>query len=739
MELLSSSDDAYRAVNKKIPPTPKMGTPLPNNAKRRAAVDVVSTSSKKRLRPGRMVSVMDWRRTASDPSTIEFKIKWERFSSGLWEPESDLVGNAWVEDFRRSHPEIASSGDTNAQTHTAVSSEQAVQDDRHSDQDSNPVVPVIGSSADDVPAEDDPQVDWRDLKSDEAEDSTYSDTDSQDNYNMRGSQKASTMLGHGDYKDCRAPPIDWATINVGDVYRRFLKNLCRQTASAENESTTVLGIQYAATLLRNQNLREEIQSSSPSSHAYALVITTWLAICRDVQMGEEPSDLSTTTLCGAAFLTAHDILQETFDIDTEILADTVRFLEGRLLAMNARKREWIRAPWWRSVKRQIDPISKPPSTLGLDSVATAYSDALEYGEVDGLANELLNRQDFGPETPLRLLIKEPGQFNSHKVEIIKMLASTDKDLLRACIQRRVPALSERRCEPVANALKDNLQGDRRRPVIYLNELCDRAGSSPTTIQWKRVLLLTQLYITPGQGSDELAARVDQLSSWRSDNWPRRLARLGLRRYTELRSYQEYGSEEPCKSRRDIVQHFIDRMTERVVQAESAGKSHIPFDAAVIEIGYTINPSRRLREHRSHSHSNYLMNLSEALFEHVYPNYFPIKQVILFSCWLRTHPWLGEIIFTQLCQGYTVNAGGFSHYPAGRSNGSAYKSTVSKEWATLEQRMIVNDRLIKRLGEIRAFIDKRRLEPPPPASPTKDEKAIARLTSQVARMAMNIMR
>lgn len=59
--------------------------------------------------------------------------------------------------------------------------------------------------------------------------------------------------------------------------------------------------------------------------------------------------------------------------------------------------------------------------------------------------------------------------------------------------------------------------------------------------------------------------------------------------------------------------------------------------------------------------------------------FRLQQHIIYACWRKEQTWLGEIVFTQLGQGYTEGAGGFSHYPAGHSNGSAYRSTSDKDW------------------------------------------------------------
>ena len=74
-----------------------------------------------------------------------------------------------------------------------------------------------------------------------------------------------------------------------------------------------------------------------------------------------------------------------------------------------------------------------------------------------------------------------------------------------------------------------------------------------------------------------------------------------------------------------------------------------------------------------------MNLAEAIFRHEYCNHFRLQQIVIFTCFQPTHCWFSEIVLTQLGQGYTEGAGGFSHYTAGRSNGGAYKKTSREEW------------------------------------------------------------
>ena len=127
----------------------------------------------------------------------------------------------------------------------------------------------------------------------------------------------------------------------------------------------------------------------------------------------------------------------------------------------------------------------------------------------------------------------------------------------------------------------------------------------------------------------------------------------------------------------------------------------PLVAPVTETGYSNNPIRRLKDHRQHRRSNYIMNLTEAMFAHLYPGMFRIQQLIVYPCFTSDQCWQGEIFTTLLSQGYTENAGGFSHYPAGNSNGSAYAQLTDRHWDIYRTRAVKDgciDRLIAILRE-----------------------------------------
>ena len=158
---------------------------------------------------------------------------------------------------------------------------------------------------------------------------------------------------------------------------------------------------------------------------------------------------------------------------------------------------------------------------------------------------------------------------------------------------------------------------------------------------------------------------------------------GLRRYTEWRNYTVKHNHEHSKERRQIVLYFISQLEERLDKEVELTGLHAPLSAPVVEVGIATCPKHRLMEHRLHRNSNYLMNLAEACFEFAYPGMFKLQQFVVVSCWRPEQLWLSEMFVTRLAQGYVEGGGGFSHYPAGFSNGQAYRNLSSSQWKRIQ--------------------------------------------------------
>lgn len=334
---------------------------------------------------------------------------------------------------------------------------------------------------------------------------------------------------------------------------------------------------------------------------------------------------------------------------------------------------WERAPWLRAVNGP--DLGSPPSH---DQTAEEYLQVLRLEGKLGLALRVIDKEIDGPPTPLRKYadasdIKEKKWAHS---EIFAIFNAMDLELLKALIEGQLPRKAEIPFHQVWTALEQVNRPEITRPSIYMNSICDRMGISPTPAQWESVCEHMELYIR-SDGND-LAATVDQLIH-PSQNWPKDLARRNLRRYTEWRSWLNNEDSHPDVHHRKMVQYFASEMRKRI----EGQARHVPLSSPVIEIGYSLNSHERLKQHARHRNSNYLMNLSEALLEHLFPGSFRLQQRIIYNCYRKEQTWLGEIVLTQLGQGYTEGARGFSHHPAGNSNGSAYRKTSPQDWDEYE--------------------------------------------------------
>lgn len=317
-----------------------------------------------------------------------------------------------------------------------------------------------------------------------------------------------------------------------------------------------------------------------------------------------------------------------------------------------------------------------------------------YQEIDPTANEYLQKYDsegasgFGwlviakeceqehHETPIKDIAEDKTRVEAACAELIGILTYMGGDLLKAVIQGRIFQQNAIREHPVREALA-SLERINRQPSIYMNAIADHMGISPAPCHWAEVCEHITLYLDHTTDACDLAVEVDQMIS-PLQSWPESKSLEGFRRYTD---FGRSATERPRfnRYRRQMVRHFVSEMESRIQSEREQDRLRIPFKAPVVEIGYSIDSEKRLREHRNHRSSNYLMNLAEAMFQYLYPDLFPIRQAIIYACYRPMQPWLGEIMFTQIAQAYTHGGRGFSHYPPGLSNGSAHSHIPNRSW------------------------------------------------------------
>jgi hypothetical protein len=550
---------------------------------------------------------------------------------------------------------------------------------------------------DDIHA-DDPNIDWRALDPDVGDDDdVISDPDElpeADAYQIPRMICLAETAATAHSTTCLNHPVH-------QRYKEFLVGLCLHTGTPEAEAYTMEGLPYL--ICQSMSLSIEIDHSANPDldlYAHALVIHVWLAVCLRLLQGVSPPDDSLTFELAAYFLSAHGFTQVQFDVHVEELRFAVQYWEQRLGSM-VKGNAWSRGQWFRAIPPP-DPIA--PSYR--NPIADEYLQSMEENGKTGLMVLIKHKDNVSPHgTPLAKFMGRGMEYSSLiNMEILDILASMDVELLKALINGSLSRKAEITHGPVHSALQKMSEQVPAPPSIYMNTICDRAGISPTPTQWQNVCAHMVAYVMGGKESDELATIIDQLVCPPA-KWPRRLANLGLRRYTEWRSYIEGdGDRQPNRSRRQMVQYFASQMQARIYGDLHNDRGHIPLEAGVNEIGFSIHTEHRLREHRQHRNSNYLMNLAESLFHHLYPGSFRLQQLVIYTCYQPTQCWFSEIILTQIGQGYTEGAGGFSHYTAGRSNGGAYKTTSKQDWAKFRHEASRSGELVR---EIRKMGDEAR--------------------------------
>ena len=484
---------------------------------------------------------------------------------------------------------------------------------------------------------------------------------------------------------------------VASRYTTFLATLCQETATQEVLPHSLPMLQLAISTAQSISL-DESNAADPELdlYAHALILHVWLLVWHWLQHNSYPEENESLSAQWASYsLSAHTLVQPNCKVSLEKFIFVTGYWEERLCKMG-KGNTWLRVYRYNNIP-QMDPDNPCPR----NSIADEYMRVLEAKGKGGLALFLLEAGLKEPGMPLALMLDTSEEKKFALAEIIGILNSMDTELIKALVEGLVSKKAAIPGHNVNQVLSRFNPPKMIQPSIYMNSICDGMGISPTPAQWRLVCDQMMEYVGQSHASDEMAAEIDQLI-YPSTRWPAELARKGLRRYTEWKSYLVDEDRFPCTGRRDIVRYFVDRMRHRI----ETEKDHIPLDAPVIEIGFSIDPQKRLREHRRHWNSNYLMNLAQASFQHIFPDMFHLDQHIIYQCYRAPQTWFSEIILTQLAQGYTEGAGGFSHYPVGFSNGSAYCSTGLEAWARFGDTAYKSGTLAAGLEDMIAAAEKR---------------------------------
>lgn len=127
-----------------------------------------------------------------------------------------------------------------------------------------------------------------------------------------------------------------------------------------------------------------------------------------------------------------------------------------------------------------------------------------------------------------------------------------------------------------------------------------------------------------------------------------------------------------------IERFIDGIKKRLLTSPYPDS---PMESAILEFGYGLYIPDRLKAHRSHTDSNYIMNLYESICRVMWPGIFRLHQFAIFLIVTPDEAATSEMVLILCGNGYHTHGTGFSHHAAGQSSSKAFQ--LFKPWMTAE--------------------------------------------------------
>ncbi|KAI7229016.1 hypothetical protein KC330_g7638 [Hortaea werneckii] len=335
------------------------------------------------------------------------------------------------------------------------------------------------------------------------------------------------------------------------------------------------------------------------------------------------------------------------------------------------------------------PVVAPPTAAAAPTAPTAPSAATPSSSVSNLHDARMRYTDAW-QTSARTLINvivddelAVGTLTGLDKRVVGALLYTlviayDQSVLQGLLLGDLPARL-RYTPPMEHVLKkmmDEAQEAadeaRKLPGIYGNWLVDAQGQSPTPTELRSMIEKARDYVDE-DGDSDAANRVDKQKT----PIVRRATSAG-----GLRKYLSRDDERTITERVAHIENFCDQLEARL-DLVPASEVDQPLRAPLCEFGFSINLIRRLKDHKMHIKSNYIMNLFEAVATTLHGPKYAIEQHIVYII-----PWghlceLAEIFATRIGFGMTGLGGGFSHQLPGRNNSSAYKVS-DEDWEEAEK-------------------------------------------------------
>lgn len=515
---------------------------------------------------------------------------------------------------------------------------------------------------------------------------------------------------------------------------RWIADLCSATGTGNASRHVSSGVTASIKTINNLQLASDARHEEPGLQIKIVTVVVWLAACFRMHVKIEDSGTRASRACKSLLHAGLVVLKGLRG--TEMVPgdhQTTKFpalerdahLEGLLEYWEDRLVTSYQSSYYHNWFKDIPLHEELFADKPANNSSADLLNSLKNGGIAGLAEKLMKLEYRTAKTPIRKLLE--NQRTWVHGNLIKLLATIDLAVLESMLKGTVLNRSRRLGDPVQKSLSmAQVRGDRT-PAIYGNFFADEAGIPPLAIHWYQWAMDCRQYANQRPRNDPLedwAEAVDKI--WHPPSYHTR----GDRRYCDIWTKDSITGRRSWKcssKRRDRVREFSNTVGNRAKRMVAKGHALRPMQNPICNIGYSINPVRRLGNHAKHTNSNHLMNLTEALFMYRYGKAFRIQQLILYTCWEESQPWFGEIALTHALQGYAMNGTGFSHCAAGQSNISMYRN-ASFEDTYRVRRYIARERNIVKALEKEANEQEQRKKRAKRQAAIRGSETLAKLDS-----------
>lgn len=215
---------------------------------------------------------------------------------------------------------------------------------------------------------------------------------------------------------------------------------------------------------------------------------------------------------------------------------------------------------------------------------------------------------------------------------------------------------------------------RSTPSIYLHQLADEYGISPTPHQYMAIRDLVHDYLAVGIVSEH-ARYIDSITP----------PTVSPSVSSDHRKYLHIAARSPARV------STLSRLCRGIEQLFLETPQHLrnaPMRFPPGECGYSKSSHVRLAQHRAHQSSNCVMNLVEDICTYLhatkrFKQHFRMHQFIIYPIFRPEQAAIAEIFCSGLLQVWVDSGGGFNAYPAGLSVASARRVSVD-DWKDHER-------------------------------------------------------